>query len=124
MKKHRNFATKREALARSRDILKASVQARGGKWRKAGASPDGFEYPEGEWPGKPIGNGRHCRPEIGIATHATPVKRGARRRGGRFLVEDDTGEDVADDDIFVPEPAEDTEPAPEPAQPPRKRKNR
>ncbi len=111
MKKHRDFATKREAMARSRGMLKAIVLARKGKWREAGTAADGFEYPAGEWPGKPVGSGRHCRPEIGIATHATPVKRGAKRLKGRFLVEDDGGEDIAEDEIFIPEPEE------EPARP-------
>ena len=99
MIKARDYATRAAALARSAAILKASAR----NWRPAGVAADGFVYPEGEWPGTPVGNGRHCRPEIGIATHAVPVEEGVERLEGRFLVRDRTGAEVTEAEIKRPE---------------------
>lgn len=93
--RYSDFATEAEALDHSVDMLKAIAR----NWSPSGVAVDGFEYPEGEWPGEPVGSGRHCRPEIGIATHAVPVEKGDKRLAGRFLVRDDTGIEIADDEI-------------------------
>lgn len=101
MSKYTDHATERDAQQRSADIL----EARSDDWRPAGVAADGYAYPEGQWPGKSVGSGRRSRPEIGIATHAVPVERGAGRLAGRFLVRDDTGREVAPDEIERPEDA-------------------
>ncbi len=98
MRKHRDYSSREQARKRSVDMLKA----RSKRWKPAGVAADGFVYPEGDWPGESVGRGRACRPEIGIATHAVEVKLGAGRLAGRFLVEDPSGEDVADDEIEKP----------------------
>lgn len=98
-------STRESALVRSQKILRDVAR----NWHPAGVAADGFAYPEGEWPGEPVGNGRHCRPEIGICTHAVPVEEGTGRHAGKYLVMDEAGEEVADDEIKRPV-EEDAEP--------------
>ena len=79
-------STLREAAQTDRAILRAKARARGelSRYRAAGVRPsDGKPYPEGEWPGKPVGSGRHCDPIIGIATAHARVRRG---KDGLFYV--------------------------------------
>jgi len=105
IRKYSDYADRSGARRRSKRILRDRVDARGGDWRPSGTAADGFAYPEGEWPGAPVGGGRACRPEIGIATHAVRVRRGRGRLAGRFLVRDDDGQYVDEEtEIERPEP--------------------
>lgn len=102
--KYSDHPDRAAARRRSRRILRNQVEARGGTWTPAGVAADGYAYPEGEWPGTPVGDGRHGRPEKGIATGTHRARRG--RAGtpmeGRFLVRDDDGAERTDAD-FEPE---------------------
>lgn len=107
IRKYSDHPDRPAARRRSKRILRSRVEARSGDWRPAGTTADGLGYPEGEWPGAPVGGGRPVRPEKCIATHAVPVRRGRGRLAGRFLVLDDEGADVDEDtEIEQPEPDE------------------
>ena len=97
IRKYSDHDNRPSARRRSHRMHRLRVQARSGDWRPAGTASDGFAYPEGEWPGKPVGGGRPIRPEKCIATHGERVRRGRGRLAGRFLVRDDEGQDVDED---------------------------
>ncbi len=95
MRTVKDYPTREAAMARSAELLQATARS----WRPAGVAQDGLVYLAGDWPRRAVGRGRHSRPELGICTHAVPVMEGAGRLAGRFLVEDETGTEVADDEI-------------------------
>ena len=88
--RYTDYATEPAAMRRSIAIAKAAA----GDWR-----PAGDDYPEGDWPGRGVGNGRHGDPKKGIGTHAVPVQIGRGDLEGRFLVRDETGVERTEADV-------------------------
>ena len=93
--KYRDYSTRAMAIRRSQDMLKA-------------LHPSAYVEGKGLPPGNIHGTGILAEGQ-GWTTMLTGVVEGAKRLDGRFLLRDDTGTEVAEDEIKRPQIDDDVE---------------
>ena len=84
--RYRSFPTRESATAESKEMLRR-------------LNPAAYVEDRGLPPGTQHGPGPRIPEDQGWTTMAVPVEEGTGRLAGRFLVLDDAGSEVADDEI-------------------------